>query len=70
MYIYCIVVKIMLSIVLITSPAMIRNALAGTVGVEVGVTVGVGVGVLVIVGVGVGVLVAVGVGVGVEHPTP
>jgi hypothetical protein len=77
MNIYCIVVKIVLSIVLRTSPVIRRNALAGTVGVGVGVIVGVlvGVGVMVgvgvtvgvevrvIVGVGVGVLVIVGVGV-------
>jgi hypothetical protein len=59
------VVKIIPSIVLSTSPAMRRNALAGTVGVEVGVGVGVGVGV--IVGVGVGVMVGVGSG-GIAEP--
>ena len=60
MNIYCIVVKIVLSIVLRTSPVIRRNALAGTVGV--GVLVGVGVMVGVGVTVGVGVIVGVGVG--------
>lgn len=59
MNIYCIVVKIISSIVLRISPAMIRNTLAGIVGVTVGV------GVIVGVTVGVGVLVGVTEGVGV-----